>query len=39
MHKHIIHNKCHETFRDFSAAILTFLRVAKGFSDSGVSGV
>ncbi len=26
MHKHITHNKCHETFRDFSDAILTFLR-------------
>ena len=26
MHKHITHNKCHETFADFSDAILTFLR-------------
>ena len=26
MHKHITHNKCHETFRHFSNAILTFLR-------------
>jgi len=26
MHKQITHNKCHETFRDFSDAILTFLR-------------
>ena len=26
MHKHITHNKCHRTFADFSAAILTFLR-------------
>jgi DNA invertase Pin-like site-specific DNA recombinase/transposase len=26
MHKHITHNTCHETFRDFSGAILTFLR-------------
>ena len=26
MHKHITHNKCHETFKDFSDAILTFLR-------------
>ena len=26
MHKHITHNQCHETFRDFSDAILTFLR-------------
>ena len=26
MHKHITHNKCHETFRDFRDAILTFLR-------------
>jgi len=26
MHKHVTHNKCHETFRDFSDAILTFLR-------------
>jgi transposase len=26
MHKHITHNKCHETFKDFRAAILTFLR-------------
>ena len=26
MHKHITHNTCHETFRDFSGAFLTFLR-------------
>ncbi len=26
MHRHITHNKCHETFRDFRDAILTFLR-------------
>jgi transposase len=26
MHKHITHNRCHETFADFKAAILTFLR-------------
>jgi hypothetical protein len=26
MHKHITHNKCHETFKDFRKAILTFLR-------------
>ena len=26
MHRHITHNKCHETFADFSNAILTFLR-------------
>ena len=26
MHKHITHNTCHETFRDFCNAILTFLR-------------
>jgi hypothetical protein len=26
MHKHITHNWCHETFADFSDAILTFLR-------------
>jgi hypothetical protein len=26
MHKHITHNTCHETFRDFGGAILTFLR-------------
>jgi hypothetical protein len=26
MHKHITHNQCHETFADFSDAILTFLR-------------
>jgi transposase len=26
MHKHVTHNRCHETFADFSAAILTFLR-------------
>ena len=26
MHKHITHNRCHETFADFKHAILTFLR-------------
>ncbi|HVC62758.1 MAG TPA: transposase, partial [Acetobacteraceae bacterium] len=26
MNRHITHNKCHETFRDFRDAILTFLR-------------
>ena len=26
MHKHITHNRCHETFAGFSDAILTFLR-------------
>ena len=26
MNKHITHNRCHETFADFSDAILTFLR-------------
>jgi transposase len=26
MHKHITHNRCHETFAHFSDAILTFLR-------------
>jgi len=26
MHKHVTHNQCHATFRDFSEAILTFLR-------------
>ena len=26
MHKHITHNRCYETFADFSDAILTFLR-------------
>jgi len=26
MHKHITHNRCHKTFTDFRAAILTFLR-------------
>jgi hypothetical protein len=26
MHKHITHNRCHKTFADFRAAILTFLR-------------
>jgi hypothetical protein len=26
MHKHITHNRCHETFADFRDAILTFLR-------------
>ena len=26
MHKHVTHNRCHETFGDFKAAVLTFLR-------------
>jgi len=26
MHKHITHNRCHETFADFRASILAFLR-------------
>src|ERR1700761_7114843 len=26
MHKHVTHNRCHATFVDFKAAILTFLR-------------
>jgi hypothetical protein len=26
MHKHITHNRCHETFADFRDSILTFLR-------------
>ena len=26
MHKHVTHNRCHKTFADFKAAILTFLR-------------
>ena len=26
MHRHVTHNKCYETFRDFGDAILTFLR-------------
>ena len=26
MHKHFTHNRCHATFADFKAAILTFLR-------------
>jgi transposase len=26
MHKHVTHNRCHETFAAFKAAILTFLR-------------
>jgi hypothetical protein len=25
MHKHVTHNRCHATFADFKAAILTFL--------------
>jgi hypothetical protein len=25
MHKHVTHNRCHESFADFKAAILTFL--------------
>jgi transposase len=28
MHRHITHNKCYKTFRDFSAAMLSFLRDA-----------
>ena len=27
MHRHITHNKCYSTFREFSTAMLTFLRV------------
>jgi transposase len=26
MHRHVTHNRCHQTFADFKAAILTFLR-------------
>jgi transposase len=26
MHKHVTHNRCHQTFGDFKTAILTFLR-------------
>ena len=26
MHKHVTHNRCHETFAEFRDAILTFLR-------------
>lgn len=26
MHRHITHNKCHATFKDFSAAMLIFQR-------------
>jgi hypothetical protein len=26
MHKHVTHNRCHETFADFKTAVLTFLR-------------
>ena len=26
MHKHVTHNKCYASFRDFSAAVLSFLR-------------
>jgi transposase len=26
MHKHVTHNRCHETFADFSKAVLSFLR-------------
>ena len=35
MHRHITHNKCHATFKDFSAAMLTFLRetVPKNWRD------
>ena len=27
MHRHITHNRCHATFKDFREAILHFLRV------------
>jgi transposase len=35
MHRHITHNKCYASFRDFSIAMLTFLRedVPKNWSD------
>ena len=26
MHKHVTHNRCHATFADFKAAVLSFLR-------------
>jgi hypothetical protein len=26
MHRHITHNKCYATFKEFSSAMLTFLR-------------
>ena len=26
MHKHVTHNKCYASFKDFSAAILAFVR-------------
>ena len=26
MHKHVTHNRCHETFATFRAAVLAFLR-------------
>ena len=26
MHRHITHNRCYASFKDFKAAILTFLR-------------
>jgi len=35
MHRHITHNKCYSTFREFSTAMLTFLRedVPKNWQD------
>jgi hypothetical protein len=35
MHRHITHNKCYGTFREFSTAMLTFLRedVPKNWRD------
>ena len=35
MHRHITHNKCYATFREFSTAMLTFLReeVSKNWHD------
>jgi DDE superfamily endonuclease len=35
MHRHITHNKCYATFREFSTAMLTFLReeVPKNWHD------
>jgi transposase len=35
MHKHITHNRCHESFADFSDAILTFL--ARSYPGTGTS--
>jgi hypothetical protein len=26
MHEHVTHNRCHATFADFKASVLTFLR-------------